>query len=623
MRGRRLQRNHNSEIPDSHIVFDTETADTISSVDGTQKHALRFGQAVYWRRERGRITRRQTFRWEENAAFWDWVSAHLSKERTTRLWAHNVGFDLTITRFWDQWQAGRYVGKWHVLEDAPTILCGHFDQKKVIIGDTYNYFPTSVAKMGDWLGLPKLPMPGSDSFQWEWDEYCMRDVEIVEGVVNRLCDLVRELDLGCLRYTLAGQAMQHFRHLDGSIMPVVPPGGRDAHLARDGYYSGRADLFFCGHKRERIIVLDCNAIYGHIMATHPLPAAHVCYTDRGQELLDGGTVPVDHCLATVDLDTPTVYPVRVPDVGTVWAVGQFRTTLCGPELRAAWEQGHVQAVHRLSVYQLDYCLKAFAEYWLRRRNDYRAAGDKIMECFAKSMCPALYGKWGEKSPKWVPIGPTGEDCFFGPIQYLDSSTGYWHPGRSIAGIGEVDVSRALRRRPGSEAIEPVPDGTKLARGETEHSFPALSAWITTHARLLMDQFRAVAGQGEVYYQCNDAVHVRQRGYERLLMAGLVHPTEPGKLKVADVLHDVEYHGVNLLRIDGKLKAAGLPGRHWIDAEGKPRALSFERLASILTRRIDGTVEIKETAWEPDYQYSHGIKTDSGWIDPIRLPRESS
>jgi len=623
MRGRRVRVNHRTEVPSAHIAIDTETKDDGTGEPGTRVNRLVVGRAVYWRRERGQIRARQTFEWVENCDLWRWLGERLSAHRPTWVWAHNLGFDAPIFDLFRELDKGTLTRKFAAFDAEICLFSGHYEGRKVSFVDTYHWTGKSVEEMGEWLDFPKLKIDLATCSPAELETYCQRDVEIVERAVNRICDLVQTLDLGCLRYTAASQAYQHWKHLEGRPEVYLPSRQSEAALARDCLYGGRVYTPFIGARTGPIYDLDVNGAYGHALGTGLMPVRHIDSGDPcGQSDLWERFDPL-RCAACVDLDTKHPYPVWHTPGGLLWAVGRFTTCLPGPELADAVKRGVVRRVRFLSVYELGQPCQAFADWWWSKRMEYRAAGDKVLENVAKLMPCRLYGKLAQLSPRWISAGPLGGDQRWGACPYYDESTRRWHPGRVVSGEWEYDCSRAYEHDPGSIGLRCVTGTRSLPRPETEGSFPAISAWTTSYIRLLMDHFRDVAEYGNCYYQCVDSLHVNQAGYDRLEAAGCIDPNRRGALKIKPKdgrpYQEVHYHGTNLLRIDGRLKAAGLPGIHQEKEAGVCESTTFERLDSILHRGPDGSVHIRDRQWKlSEHQYAKD-PTDSGWLDLPRLP----
>lgn len=622
MRGKRYKRNKGTEVPQFHIALDTETEDTEEGQPAHQTHRLKLGCAVFWERKAGQIKCRQRFQWRNNADFWAWFATKLRTKHTTWIWAHNQGFDANVCEVFGEMDNENLTPKFLALGDDICLITGRYQGKKIAFVDTKHWFDGSVQTIGADLGFPKLAESPSGLTPEQLTEYCWRDCEIVERAANHVCDMILRYDLGCARYTAAGQAVQHWRHMPEFGDVYKPSRPAESEVARESLYGGRFDALFRGVIDAPVYELDVNGAYGHAMGTALAPVKHIVTAamDHPPEVLDRyGPL---RCAAQVDLDTEVPYPVWLPDWGLLWAVGTFTTVLPGPELLRAHQAGAVRRVRALSVYELGEPCASFADYWWRRRQEAKAKKDKLMERFAKLMPCRLYGKLCQLEPKWVPVGPPGDGRRWGSLEYFDPEANRWHPGRVVAGVWEYDQAHALQRHPDGRPMSDLSGTRWLPRKDWRDAFPAISAWTTSHIRLLMDDFKSCAGPEDVYYQAVDALYVSQQGFDRLKAAGHIDPEARGKLKVkpADGLPyaSVHFHGVNVLRVNGHLKAAGLPRKHREYHPGKCTYQVFERLDAILNRGPDGSVWITPGHWQLGNQVGGYWSTPAGWQQPPRL-----
>src|SRR5262245_19818280 len=235
-----LTANHRTEVPRHHIAFDTETVPVpVGQGKRTHQHRLMLGRAVYWEWRGGRPTRQRWLTFRQPDKLWRWAFGLTGPKHSLWAWAHNLGFDLTAARFWEQIESGAVTFKAHkpcaaclakngkpcrcwrgslCTGDPPTYAVvktreGH----SLKLCDTINFFPVKLAELGRWVGLDKLDMPGELGSDDDWLAYCERDVLILQTVVCRLLREVKSRDLGCLRLTVASQSMQWLKHL-------APPG---------------------------------------------------------------------------------------------------------------------------------------------------------------------------------------------------------------------------------------------------------------------------------------------------------------------------------------------------------------------------------------------------------------
>ncbi len=619
MRGHYLKGNASTRVPSNHIVLDTEA--TITPVPGTnhERQTLRLGCAIGWRRDHGRTTRRSVCHFPYATNLHQWLRQRLSTHRTTWVWAHNAAYDLSLIDFWGLWQSGAYVPEWHCLEDPPTILSGHLWGCRVMVVDSMNWLPHSLATIGEWVRLSKGTMPAQSDDPIQLDDYCYRDVEILEKAVGAICDLVESHDLGVMRPTSAGQAMQCYRHRWRWPNLCIPDDVDHKVWERNSYYGGRCELFYRGAVRpwslqssssdpsilrenDRAIAgpvttLDVTGLYTSVLRDQLLPS----------RVLDRATAPLVSDLrrsaerygvvAEVVIQSDDhPYPVR--HAGKVlYAIGRYTTTLAGPELVYALRHNHVRLVVRAATYQLDPIAREYAEYWSRLREDYKS--DPIMRQLCKSIPNSWAGKWGQQTDQWEP---------FPDVQHPPDRPWYRWPGSKIGERG-IEQYQALAGKV-SRRCKRIP---------SLKSFPAIAAYVTSLGRARMDDLRASAGTRQVLYQCTDSLHVLPGGLVGLERHGEIHDATLGYLRQENVYKSVDYIGINLMRVDGSWHAAGLGRLHTELPDGNCDVTTFERLGSLLCRQPDGSVTVSRRPWKPEYKYDHSIVGEDGWCTPHRLP----
>jgi hypothetical protein len=641
MNGHYLRENATSRVPANHIVIDTEAA--IEEIDHgrSQRQTLRLGCAIGWRREHGRVTRRSVCTYTQPHGLWEWVRERLSRTRVTWLWAHNAAYDLTLTRFWDHWDSGAFAPRWYALEDPPTIICGALWGRSVMIVDSLNWLPHSLERIGELVGMRKCRMPFAHDDDAEWSIYCMRDCEILERAVQSICDLVEEHDLGVMRPTAAGQAMQCYRHR--FLFPgLCVPADRDGETTvrdhktweRQAYYGGRTELFYRGSVGpgqqtlagvesdtpvSPVTTLDVTGLYCSVLRDALLPSRVLGAQVRPlvRDLLHA--TETSGCIAEVLLDTgDDVYPLRTPEL-VYHPRGRYVTTLCGPELVHALTHGHVVSVVRATTYQLDPIARDYACYWWDMRARWKRERVPILECLAKTMANAWSGKWGQRSSSWS--SDTDERCI--TDRYGEELRWYRWPGRHVGPDSRRSVvgAEGTRVQAQTHHYRAVAGQVEVEtdRLPTERSWPAIAAWVTAEGRARMDMFRAAAGCHGILYQCVDCLHCTPDGLRNVNALGYERDCELGYLRRTGMYHRTHYYGINLMRVDGEWHAAGLGRLRTELADGSCDVTLFERLGSILARSPDGSVHVMTRHWQPDYHYRHSVVGDDGWCEPHRLP----
>jgi hypothetical protein len=154
-----------------------------------------------------------------------------------------------------------------------------------------------------------------------------------------------------------------------------------------------------------------------------------------------------------------------------YALGKFWTVLCGDELGRALSEGLIENVGRMSVYNIAPIFRDFVKYWYGQRERARVGKIPHLDRLAKMMLNSLYGKFAQRSPKWLDTPDICPDIDYGE---------FWHYGVNDA---KPKVYRSFAGNV-QQRIESV-DGN--------NSFCAVSSFVTANAREYMRSIREKNG----------------------------------------------------------------------------------------------------------------------------------
>ncbi len=583
--GKFLRRNHSTAAPGSIIFVDTETAPSKQPIHGHRDlHTLLMGTATYVRLEAGEPTRRKQIVFSTEGEFWEWFLTVSQPERPTWVFAHNIGFDLTILEFWETLHSGEWrirdddfpeiVAKrkaagrepwrgFYVDCDPPTIISvKHRSGQRAIFLDTMNYWPVSLAKLGQSIGLPKLQMPTGSTSDDEWTKYCRRDVEIIERAVLGLIKWVKDNDYGMFRFTASAQAMAAFRHrfYDGNITLDRPDPVRK--LERSSYFGGRLEMLYEGKYEGDVWELDVQSMYPHVMLEEHVPRELIDSWLGGEPFKPPPVGPGRFTLAEVLIETSNAtYPLRLQRC-TLYAHGRYWTVLCGRELELAFQRGDVVAVGRWATYRLARMFQPFVEHFWGKRQAAIDRNDGLEQQLCKTIMNSLYGKFGQKKPQWESTGEICTEPRWGRWPEFDHET------------QETTVARYVGRY-GERMVEP---------DDHAMSFTAISAWVTAAARERMRRLSGIAGRGNCLYVVFDAVIVTQKGFQNLWNAGEIAPGKLGKLKIAGYGKDAHFRGFNNYTFGEKRVCSGIKPDAIELAEFTFRQSEIEGIKEITNRK---------------------------------------
>lgn len=536
-------------------------------------------------------------------------------------------------------------GRWRgycVLESPPTVIQfklkdrpGHFRWV-----DVQNYGVDSLGQL-----LADLCHPGHVSGEGcaEYDDGGDRPrvkAEAVEAFVTDYLAAVDLLQLGSVQSTAASQAMHayRFRFLDG---PLEVHGNKEAcELERQALFTGRCEcrhvgpvygdeLLLWNHQQTAqvgparlaeggIWHLDVNSLYPFVALDAVVPTCLRMVHDSPpldmlERLASTGLV-----FARVKIVTEEpAYPCRVdtldltrgrsiPGVATdplgridplvIWPVGEFWTSLAGPELRHAVERDRVVACSRLALYD---GWNAFGR-WVRElhasRQHFQRSGRYGMATVCKRLLNSLFGKFAQLDKKWQDRPEKVHDEPFDQWWRVDEDSGEARQWRSFA----WNVQELCRG------------------GESNDSMPAVTAWITSLGRMHLWHWLNVAGPSNVLYHDTDSLWVNGAGYQAVKAAKGIHPDMLGCWKVVGMHKRAKFMGIKHYVADDRLVCAGLPR----DAKRQGDTFATGRQvvppeAFLWQGRKPGAEEA-EVRYTVERTYRHGVVSYCGTVRPLRV-----
>lgn len=640
-----IRPNHGTEIPSSHIFFDTETiSDGTLETLKTESLRLRLGCAKYVRLEKGQQTRVKEMSFETVEPFWQFVEDCQSEERPLWVWAHNLPFDLNIARFWQQLEdnayevgivpASRFVGRlkrksdfagFMCLSGQPTIIKALGRRGVVTFLDLFNYLPMTLAQIGESLNFPKGKWPGNDTDDDTLREYCRNDVNVLAEAVIRLLTTWEKEDCGIWKPTASMLAMTSFRHLAKrtednkcyyAITPVREP--EADLLERESYFGGWVECFYKGRvvkenqkkvrtengtyldceqlPRGPIYQLDVQSCYPYVMRQQLFPTYRTHFWSFCSLSKFGALAASGNAIARVLLDSPDVlFPVRHQGV-IHYVRGRFWTTLAGPELKRAFDGGFIREIRETARYELAPIFDEFVDYWWGRKLRATESGDKFDLVFSKMILNSLSGKWGQGGKHWkdCPLVTSPQD--WGEFSRQFERDGPRYLLRAVAGNSQIQVDGKI----------------------PEWGMPCISAFITSYAREYMRKIIGICPPNSIFHVATDAILCDQRAYTALLDADMIQSSVMGKLALEAIYDDGDFRGQNSYRVGKRIVHAGNWGKAKEVEKDRWAYDSWQTLATTLQTRPDGSVKIERIGIEQEQPTSKGIFQASGWSVPYTL-----
>lgn len=624
-KARYMRGNKGTEGPSDCIFFNTESIRTpVPGMVSKNRLTLRCWSAIYVRLEGDQVTRRKVAHGTSASEFWQTVKGWSRDHTSCYLYANSIGDHCTHLLLWEELDAERLTirpvvrdvrnrkgdyqqsaaGKL-ILDGPPTYIVCRDGWKTFKFVDTGNYWRTSLCDLGKNLGHALGKHPNEADPDEDWREYCHRGCQVVESAMLALLGRWIREDCGVFQITAASLAMTNFRHTcnvrtdDGECIDIVCDPNSPPHtLERESYYGGRTICFFVGTVRGSIYHLDCNSLYPSVMAANLYPRRFVRYQKGMTHDELQSSMRVYGVVARVLIKSRHhTFPVRL-DGKQYHCTGEYWTSLCGPELQRAIDTESVHRIGTVQLYSVAPLFTKWVSYWYDRKVAAVREGHRgLAELeFVKLVLCSLSGKWAQRGRNWIDRPDVIPRQRWGGWTDVDTETRVYTKWRAVAGNAQIL----------SDESEPA------------HAFPAISAFITSHAREYMRTVIDACPPQSVYYMATDSLVCDERAFTAIRLLGLVDQTALGKFKLLGKYAECEIFGPNHYRLDDKEISSGLLGAY-IGAKGKTGTVEVrERLPSIIadgprSDTILTTVPVGPV--KPDHR---GHINPAGWWEPYRL-----
>lgn len=305
---------------------------------------------------------------------------HLLTLGRSDVWAVNMEYDLM----------NLFRGRESMLDltyNGTRFISGRLRGSPVKFFDLLNHVQASVEKLGQMIGLEKLPFDPDDL------EYLRRDCEIVyRFLTHYLFPLYEVLKIGRVAFTLPSVSMRYyFQKHAPSDMEFKPVEGFNRAFLEAAYFGGRVEVFRSGWVdpgSQRVFSEDVRSMYPACML-EPLPDFRVWNWRRTWE--PGETATVEAIL-----EIPRQFFAPLPHRGSklIYPVGRVRGVWNSIEIERAVSGGAKisKVIRALHFPRLRRFLKSFVEdiYEQRLQAD-GAVFKKLFKIFLNS----LYGKFGQ------------------------------------------------------------------------------------------------------------------------------------------------------------------------------------------------------------------------------------
>ena len=588
-----LKREKSMAIPRHFIFFDTETT-PVELPDGDIRQDFKLGWACYWRRSYGRHAERiEWFYFDSIGMFWDFVFTR--SEPKQRLWiiARNIVFDFTVCKGWQHLTTEGYKLKFFHNNGVSVIVTVRKGPRSIVFLDSMNWFPESLAKTGERIGIPKIKI---DFKTCTWDklsDYCKNDVLIELENIRLFIRFLQGNNISRMCYTRASTAMAAYllRHYHTPI--YIHNNGEAINLERASYKGGRCECFYIGElNHETYYVLDVNSLYPFCMANNLYPTKYKkIYHKMGIKRCKDR---LQNCSMVAKVQIGTDEPVyAIKTARTIFPIGTFDAVLCTPELKYAMQHGHIKRVYDAVIYEQADIFSSYVTTMYTLRRDFISADVYAYEQMVKYLMNSLYGKFGQKAENWEKIGdapnePDREELIF-----------YTNP------------RKVMRLRYLLGALYEL-----KSHSEAYNSFPAISSHVTAYGRMFLWYLMKLAGHGNYFYCDTDSLIVNKQGLRSL--AGAIDDVKLGYLKLEDTLTHLNIWGLKDYETNKKIVIKGIRKNAIQISKNVFTQESWPTFRGLLKSKDINQYMVKHVTKHLTREYTKGDVLDTGIVKPFVL-----
>jgi hypothetical protein len=588
-----IKPNETTSVPRKHIFLDTES----------RKQATPFGQVQHWgigvvcyREQRPDRNPREAWEtFDDPVLMWRAVDAYCGRSGRTILWAHNLGYDARISDVFELLPSMGWTLVAHNLIGRGCWLMWRRGRAALTMVDSSSVFPCELLRVGNAIGLNKLPLPDALAGGIGLYSRCWRDVEILRTAVLEYLQWIEDEDLGNWQLTGAGQSWATFRHRFMDRRLLVHDDGEALAAERRAMWTGRCEAYWRGELGFQVVhEWDLSLAYPRLAREINVPVRLLGAMPNGydwvRQLGSASTAILAECTVTTELPVvPTSHNGRI-----VWPVGTFTTTLWDVELSEALDSGATVTVHKGWLYHKAPALKKWGDWVIGQLEDMGDGSGGWKYIVLKHHARALIGRFAMTYTRW-------EEWATSPVaqvrahQTWDRTTGET--------FRTVQIGHTLWRDAGQE--------------EWGNSMPMVTGYIQAHARVRLWRIMQECPQGSVLYVDTDSVLVTDMHSAALAEIAARHPEWGLRLKRSwqgfAIWGPRQIRTGQSIRVSGVSKHAHRTGKQTLAGE------VWETLEGALSRGHAGSVHIRDREWTIKGVDHRRVGDALGWTAPHRLP----
>lgn len=388
------------------VSFDTETK--VQTSDGAEVLTLRCWDATTRIRRSGGPVGDTLIgaSGEDAAGLVDVVEASATITGEAWCFAHNAGFDLTVTSLPMILAARGWEPVFVNLGDETCVFSLKRDSARLTITDSWSWLRCSLRTAAGDVGMRKARLPDGDDRLAAWHHRCRHDVKILDRLMSELLDWWDAQQLGRFAVTGAGCGWRSMRHHIGEQEVLVGPDGNRTAFERQAIYSGRKEVWQVGRVRNRTVE-DWDLMSAHltVIANELMPVRPVDHRrlDPPPDALAAPYGLGAVCKVQVTTRRPCA-PVRL--AGDVWwPVGTFRTVLTTVELAEVVKDADRVEVLAEQWYLLTDALQPWGRWCAGLQSEPDDRVPRVVKRVAKGWGRAVPGRFALRTSRLIRTTP--------------------------------------------------------------------------------------------------------------------------------------------------------------------------------------------------------------------------
>jgi hypothetical protein len=357
----------------------------------------------------------------------EWIGKAAHGRHSLWCYMHDLGRDMLTgdlpRRLID---AGWRLGDWAMSVQAPWLRAKRGGCALALL-DSWSILPAPVDRLAQLVGVISPPPPPAGAEQEAWEAWTACQADTLAAAMEELLAWWDRDQLG--RWSITGPttgwaAMRHklprdpgFTKASGKRKGIGTRGGSTSKAvlidpdpvmqARDraAIYTGRRHVTAVGEFRGGpFLEVDFRDAHATVAAFLPLPcrrAFEVDYREPGRwHEMPGRWEPLAECVVSVEAPR---YPLRT-GAHVLYPVGEFSTTLAGPEIREARERGELVSVGAGMMHRLDTHLSEWGKWILTVTRGEAPDTPEVASVAAKAWGRSVIGKWATRAWDRVELG---------------------------------------------------------------------------------------------------------------------------------------------------------------------------------------------------------------------------